>query len=122
MSDFDRAAAQLRAVDDAIQTALPGAAKAGGDVFEPELRRRAPRDEGDLESSIEGKAGDRDANAAEYTVSVKKFYAKFVEYGHGGPHPAPAHPFFRPAIDLMQDEIIQIVEGRILDASRSVTG
>lgn len=25
--------------------------------------------------------------------------AHLVEFGHGGPHPAPAHPFLRPAFD-----------------------
>ena len=30
-------------------------------------------------------------------VSVE-FPSRFVEYGHGGPAPAPPHPFFRPAI------------------------
>ena len=23
-------------------------------------------------------------------------HGRLVEYGHGGPHPAPPHPFFRP--------------------------
>jgi len=27
------------------------------------------------------------------------WYARLVEYGHGGPAPAPAHPFVRPAFD-----------------------
>jgi HK97 gp10 family phage protein len=27
-----------------------------------------------------------------------------VEYGHGGPHPAPPHPFLRPALDKNIDE------------------
>ena len=32
-------------------------------------------------------------------------HAHLVEYGHGGPHPAPAHPFVRPAWDEMKDEV-----------------
>lgn len=31
-------------------------------------------------------------------------YANPVEYGHGGPHPAPAHPFVRPAFDEGKEE------------------
>lgn len=31
-------------------------------------------------------------------------YANPVEYGHGGPHPAPPHPFVRPAFDAGKDE------------------
>ena len=31
-------------------------------------------------------------------------YANPVEFGHGGPAPAPAHPFVRPAFDVAKDE------------------
>ena len=31
-------------------------------------------------------------------------YASPVEFGHGGPHPAPPHPFIRPAFDGGVDE------------------
>lgn len=30
-------------------------------------------------------------------VRFKAPHAHLVEFGHGGPHPAPAHPFLRPA-------------------------
>ena len=32
------------------------------------------------------------------------YYANPVEFGHGGPAPAPAHPFVRPAFDVRQEE------------------
>lgn len=32
-------------------------------------------------------------------------HAHLVEYGHGGPHPAPPHPFFRPAWDEVRGEV-----------------
>ena len=32
------------------------------------------------------------------------YYANPVEYGHGGPAPAPAHPFVRPAFDARAEE------------------
>jgi hypothetical protein len=31
-------------------------------------------------------------------------YAQPVEFGHGGPHPAPPHPFVRPAFDARAEE------------------
>ena len=31
-------------------------------------------------------------------------YAQPVEFGHGGPHPAPPHPFVRPAFDAKAEE------------------
>jgi HK97 gp10 family phage protein len=32
-------------------------------------------------------------------------HAHLVEYGHGGPHPAPPHPFVRPAWDGVKEEV-----------------
>jgi HK97 gp10 family phage protein len=32
-------------------------------------------------------------------------HAHLVEFGHGGPHPAPPHPFLRPAWDSCKEEV-----------------
>jgi len=32
-------------------------------------------------------------------------HAHLVEFGHGGPHPAPPHPFVRPAWDEIRDTV-----------------
>ena len=44
------------------------------------------------------------------------YYATPVEYGHGGPAPAPAHPFIRPAYDTRADEAYQIIRDGLRDA------
>ena len=44
------------------------------------------------------------------------FYASPVEYGHGGPAPAPAHPFIRPAYDTRADEAYEIIREGLRDA------
>jgi hypothetical protein len=36
-----------------------------------------------------------------------------VEYGHGGPHPAPAKPFLRPAFDERRSESSRIFKETI---------
>ena len=46
----------------------------------------------------------------------KAYYATPVEYGHGGPAPAPAHPFIRPAYDTCQDEAYEIIRDGLRDA------
>jgi HK97 gp10 family phage protein len=38
-------------------------------------------------------------------VSPSK-YAHLVEYGHGGPAPAPPHPFLRPALDEQSGAVV----------------
>lgn len=41
------------------------------------------------------------------------FHGHLVEFGHGGPNPAPAHPFMRPAYDQTKGMVTQ-------DAARQV--
>ena len=44
------------------------------------------------------------------------YYANPVEFGHGGPAPAPAHPFVRPAYDTRADEAYAIIREGLQDA------
>jgi len=37
-------------------------------------------------------------------------HAHLVEYGHAGPHPAPPHPFVRPAWDGCKEEVKRNIE------------
>lgn len=39
--------------------------------------------------------------------------AIWLEYGHGGPHPAPAHPFVRPAFDQSQDAAANAMQAQV---------
>ena len=43
-------------------------------------------------------------------------YANPVEFGHGGPHPAPPHPFIRPAFDAKVDEAYDKVKEQLRTA------
>jgi HK97 gp10 family phage protein len=40
-------------------------------------------------------------------------HAHLVEYGHAGPHPAPPHPFFRPAIDEIMPSVKENIEKKL---------
>jgi len=40
-------------------------------------------------------------------------HAQLVEYGHGGPKPAPPHPFMRPAYEATKDEAMRIAMEKI---------
>lgn len=48
------------------------------------------------------KIGTQEQNAQ--AVGSYEPHAHLVEYGHGGPAPAPPHPFIRPAYDRKEDE------------------
>lgn len=45
-------------------------------------------------------------------------HASLVEFGHGGPHPAPPHPFLRPAYDAIRRAAVasvgQEIDNRII--------
>ena len=44
------------------------------------------------------------------------YYPAYVEYGHGGPGPAPAHPYIRPAYDTTEDEAYEIIRSGLREA------
>ena len=43
---------------------------------------------------------------------VPGMIAHLVEFGHGGKHPAPAHPFLRPAADSQRHNAFKAVENK----------
>ena len=76
---------------------------------------------GDLHDSIHtGKVKKRSSGGKAITIGVHHsekgaYYANPVEHGHGGPAPAPAHPFVRPAFDTRVDEAYEIMKGILRD-------
>ncbi len=90
------------------------ALKAGAVPIEEQMLHNASTDPkiitGDLHDSIKiGKVKKRREGGKAITIGVHYnekgvFYANPLEFGHGGPAPAPAHPFVRPAFDTRADE------------------
>lgn len=75
---------------------------------------------GKLRSSLRIKKSTR-KRGARVTVGVHRSeggapYAQPVEFGHGGPHPAPPHPFVRPAFDVRADEAYELLKTQLLRA------
>lgn len=78
-----------------------------------EMTRLAPERPNDephwnLKSAIRtGKRRKRGGNASYLEVGVfngEAPHAHLVEFGHGGPKPAPPHPFMRPAYEAKKAE------------------
>ncbi len=75
---------------------------------------------GALHDSIHtGKVKRRRLGGKAVTIGVHHsekgaYYANPVEYGHGGPAPAPAHPFVRPAFDTRCEDAYEEIK-RVLD-------
>ncbi len=97
------------------------ALKAGAVPIEEQMLHNASIDPkiitGDLHDSIKtGKVKKRREGGKAITIGVHynekgAFYSNPVEFGHGGPAPAPAHPFVRPAFDTRADEAYEIMKG-----------
>ena len=74
-----------------------------------------------LHSSIHtGSVKKRRMGGKAITIGVHRkekgaFYATPVEYGHGGPAPAPAHPFVRPAFDTKAEEAYDAIKQVLRD-------
>lgn len=81
---------------------------------------------GDLHSAISvGSVKQRGANGRSITIGVHRkdwshddYYPAYVEFGHGGPGPAPAHPFARPAFDARQEDAYEVLR-RVLQEELS---
>lgn len=107
----------------------------GASIFADAARAKAPKSKrrknkpppGNLKRSIVAKQLRRyDANEPAPAIAAvdRKIapHAHLVEYGHGGPAPAPPHPFWRPAIDAnietVQQLILRALENMVEEAMR----
>jgi HK97 gp10 family phage protein len=71
-------------------------------------RRKTKRDKyGNVSLTAFGRAEKRRVEKGQATDDPA-YYAHLVEYGHGGPHPAPPKPFLRPAYDETRSEVRRI--------------
>ncbi len=74
-----------------------------------------------LHSSIHiGSVKKRRMGGKGVTIGVHRkekgaYYSVPVEYGHGGPAPAPAHPFVRPAFDTRVEEAYDAIKQVLRD-------
>ena len=104
---------------------------AAAQPIEAQMKQNASSDpkiiSGALHGAIStGKVKKRKTTGLHITIGVHRkdwneddYYPAYVEYGHGGPGPAPAHPYVRPAFDTKQDEAFGIIRSGLLDELKS---
>lgn len=89
--------------------------------------RFAPERSGVLKGAIKAGKVQRRKNGT-YTIKIGShkgddaYYASWVEFGHGGPHPAPEHPFMRPAYESTKDEAYSIIRTRLAEEIDKIGG
>ena len=87
----------------------------------------APIKTGKLKAAIKKGRVSKRKNGV-YTIKIgtqgktDAFYAPFVEFGHGGPHPAPPHPFMRPAYDETKEQAYGIIRTRLQEEINKIGG
>ena len=93
-----------------------------------EMKRNASKDpkiiSGDLHCAIHIGSVRKRAKGGKYiTIGVHRkdwnnedYYPAYVEFGHGGPGPAPAHPYIRPAYDVTEDEAYELIRNGLREA------
>jgi len=103
-------------------TNVDAALAEGAEVIAKEMRQLAPVKSGKLKNAIKVGKARNGRNGRQVTVGVHRrdfsgdyYYPAYVEYGHGGPRPAPPHPYIRPAFDLKKDEAWNTVKQAVID-------
>ena len=106
--------------------AINRALREGAQPIEAQMLHNASTDPkiitGALHGSIStGKVKKRNGGGKMITIGVHHsemgaYYANPVEFGHGGPAPAPMHPFVRPAFDTRADEAYNRMKEVLRDA------
>ena len=94
----------------AAPEAAAKALMAGAEALLPKLRDAAPVRTGEhirdrMEIKMKTRAGQPAAMVGVWDEPV----AYYVEYGHGGPHPASAHPYMEPAEEAAEDEVMDAI-------------
>lgn len=131
---FSELAGQIERMANALNTNTEGAPtakkilQAAAVPIHEQMKTNASTDpkiiSGELHGALKvGKVKKRRAGGQRITIGVHRkdwseedYYPAYVEYGHGGPGPAPAHPYIRPAYDARQDEAYGIIRDGLLDA------
>ena len=100
------------------------ALEAGAIPIEEQMKRNASSDPkiitGELYGSIRtgnvrgGQRGKRITIGVHHDENAALF-SNPLEFGHGGPAPAPAHPFVRPAFDVKSEEAYEEIKRVLRD-------
>jgi len=122
LSDLQRMAAALDADNGA---AAKRALQRGAEPIHRRMVQNASGDpkviSGKLRGSIKvGSVKKRRGSGTRITIGIHgrgdAEYGNFVEFGHGGPSPAPPHPFVRPAYDAESNTAYEAMKQELRDA------
>jgi len=111
----------IQAVIDDINIMLSAAEansllEAGAQPLLQQMQQNASSNPKVISGKLRGSLGIEAHGGKSVTIGVHRkdwggdeYYPAYVEYGHGGPHPAPAHPYIRPAVDAKAGETMDLI-------------
>ena len=130
---FDDLIGDINKMADRLNTADEGAPaarrilKAAAVPVEDQMKANASKDPKIISNKLHGAISTGNVKkhkrtGLHITIGVHRkdwddeaYYPAYVEFGHGGPGPAPAHPYVRPAFDARQDEAFGIIRNGLLN-------
>nr|DAL88697.1 MAG TPA: hypothetical protein [Caudoviricetes sp.] len=136
MQGFNQLIGDINRMANALNTADEGAPaarrilRAAAVPIDAQMKSNASRDPKIISNKLHGaistgKVKKHKTTGLHITIGVHRkdwndedYYPAYVEYGHGGPAPAPAHPYVRPAFDTRQDEAFGIIRDGLLNELR----
>lgn len=121
MDELMRKVERLSAVPDQVQGK---ALKAGAEPIVRAAKEKVNVRTGKLQNAIRSgrRKKIRDGSRIEIgTFKGEAPHAHLVEFGHGGPHPAPPHPFLRPGYEAGKQEAYQIMKEELASWVRGAT-
>lgn len=116
LSDLEKMVPTDTEVDEALQ--------AGAEVVAESMKKFAPEKSGAMKKAI--KPGNVRWGSKGRTITVgvhrrdiklknNEYYPAYVNYGHGGPRPAPPHPFIQPGYDTASDKAYTAIKQTVIN-------
>lgn len=102
---LDKALRDIQRLDPESQQSAKDAVVEGAEVVKKAVKAKTPKRTGKLRRSIKRsirppffKGRNEPLRQVVYADAKIAPHQWLVEFGHGGPHPAPPHPYFRPGV------------------------
>lgn len=110
---IDEVIRELDAVGE-LEARAPQALMAGANVLLPAAQGAAPVRSGRMKGTIGIRKRGYGAGVSVEVGAINSPVAHLVEQGHGGPKPAPAHPFLEPAASSVEDAVLAAIKEELL--------
>ena len=113
-ADMNRLLEEIE-ITESVSKRVGRALTAGAEIVVARAKALVPVRSGRLHDSL--KVGRRKKTRDTWNVEAGSFYdsnpyaphAHLVEYGHGGPRPAPPHAFLNPAMEDVENEVNAVI-------------